>query len=215
MGTLTASHDPAHHVKPVYALPMSSPLPDRGPQDMRAADLDRERTAEILRAAAGDGRLGMEEFHERLDQVYSAKTYAELDLLTHDLPTPVHSPAASTAPGKESGVAIAVMGGYHRKGIWRAPRLFTTVAFWGGGKIDLREAVLTGGEITIRAFAVMGGVEIVVPDDADVDVTGIGIMGGFDHAASGAGAPGAPRIRVTGFAFWGGVDVRRKRRKQR
>ncbi|MEU7892696.1 DUF1707 domain-containing protein [Nonomuraea sp. NPDC049152] len=197
-----------------------TPLPDRDPREMRAADLDRERTAEILRTAAGDGRLGMEEFHERLDQVYTAKTYAELDLLTHDLPTPSHSPSPSpsslpsTTSGEESGVAIAVMGGFKRTGIWRAPRRLTTVAFWGGGKIDLRDAVLNGGEITIRAFAVMGGVEIVVPEDADVNVTGIGIMGGFDHAASGAGAPGAPRIRVTGFSFWGGIDVRRKRRKR-
>ncbi|MFD1935807.1 MULTISPECIES: DUF1707 domain-containing protein [Nonomuraea] len=195
-----------------------TPLPDRDPREMRAADLDRERTAEILRAAAGDGRLGMEEFHERLDQVYSAKTYAELDLLTHDLPTPAHTPlpvsSPSTTSGADSGVAIAVMGGFKRTGIWRAPRVLTTVAFWGGGKIDLREATLNGGEITIRAFAVMGGVDIIVPEDADVDVTGIGVMGGFDHAAGGAGAPGAPRIRITGFSFWGGVDVKRKRRKR-
>ncbi|MFE3454320.1 DUF1707 domain-containing protein [Nonomuraea sp. NPDC059194] len=197
-------------------------LPERDPREMRAADLDRERTAEILRTAAGDGRLGMEEFHERLDQVYTAKTYAELDLLTHDLPTP--SPSApfassmasgsSMASDKASGVAVGVMGGFKRTGIWRAPRLLTGVAFWGGGKIDLRDAVLNGGQITIRAFAVMGGIEIVVPEDAEVDVTGIGVMGGFDHAAAGAGAPGAPRIRVTGFAFWGGVDVKRKRRKR-
>ena len=35
-------------------------------------------------------------------------------------------------------------------------------------------------------------------------------MGGFDHRASGAGAPGAPRVVVKGFTFWGGVDVKRR-----
>ena len=35
------------------------------------------------------------------------------------------------------------------------------------------------------------------------------------HDASGPGRHGAPRITVTGFAFWGGVGVERKRRKQR
>ena len=65
-------------------------------------------------------------------------------------------------------------------------------------------------EVTIRAFALMGGVSITVPEDMDVDVSGIGFMGGFDHRASGPGAPGAPRLRVVGFAMMGGVDVRRR-----
>jgi len=41
-------------------------------------------------------------------------------------------------------------------------------------------------------------------------VSGVAFMGGFDHHASGPGAPGAPRLRVLGFALMGGVDVRRK-----
>jgi hypothetical protein len=36
-------------------------------------------------------------------------------------------------------------------------------------------------------------------------------MGGFDHREEGVpGEPGAPRVVVTGFAFWGGVGVERK-----
>jgi hypothetical protein len=35
-------------------------------------------------------------------------------------------------------------------------------------------------------------------------------MGGFDHQASGPGVPGAPRVRIVGFALMGGVDVRRR-----
>ena len=102
------------------------------------------------------------------------------------------------------------MGGFSRRGTWVAPRAFTAVAFWGGGEIDLREARFAEPEVTIRAFAVMGGVNVFVPEDAEVDVGGIGIMGGFDDRASGAGAPGAPRIVIRGLAFWGGVNVERK-----
>ena len=43
-----------------------------------------------------------------------------------------------------------------------------------------------------------------------VGIVGIGIMGGFDHRASGPGAPGAPRVRVVGCALMGGVDIRRR-----
>jgi len=52
-----------------------------------------------------------------------------------------------------------------------------------------------------------------VPEDIDVDVSGIGFMGGFDHRASGPGVPGAPCVRIIGFAMMGGVDVRRRATK--
>lgn len=191
-------------------------LPDRDPREIRVSDLDRDNTTEVLRAAAGEGRLGMEEFQERLDQVYAAKTYADLELVTRDLPDIAPSVVRAPAPrGRVGRVVVAFMGGFKRAGVWRAPDAMTAVAFWGGGKIDLREAVFSGREITIRAFAIMGGIEVVVAEDADVEVTGIGLMGGFDHQASGVGAANSPRITVKGLAFWGGVDVKRKRRKKK
>jgi hypothetical protein len=61
----------------------------------------------------------------------------------------------------------------------------------------------------------MGGIQITVPEDIDVDVAGLAFMGGFDHDASGAGVPGAPRLKVIGFALMGGVEVRRKPLKKR
>jgi hypothetical protein len=53
---------------------------------IRASDQDRDRTARLLREHHAAGRLDPEEFNERLDKVYEAKTIAELDLLTADLP---------------------------------------------------------------------------------------------------------------------------------
>ena len=55
----------------------------------------------------------------------------------------------------------------------------------------------------------MGGQTILLPPEINLEVRGIGVMGGFDHRASGAGRPGAVRVTVTGFAFWGGVGVHR------
>ncbi len=76
------------------------------PRNLRASDADRERVANVLREAAGDGRLTMDELDERLDAVYAAKTYAELEPITHDLPDAgaAHAPAPSrphraTRPG--------------------------------------------------------------------------------------------------------------------
>lgn len=195
------------------------------PGDLRASDHDRDRVAEVLRQAAGEGRLTLDELDDRLSAVYAAKTYGELEPITRDLPigapagaSPAMSPNASgTAPAAgriggrpTSSVGVGIMGGFSRSGAWVAPRVFTGVTFWGGGEIDLREARFAEGEVTIRVFAVMGGVGVIVPEDAEVDVHGIGIMGAFDDRASGPGAAGAPRIIVKGFAFWGGVGVERK-----
>lgn len=197
--------------------------------DLRASDADRERVAEVLRDALAEGRLDMEEFEERLEQTYKARTYGELAPVTRDLPAagvtapPVVSLSKeAVAEGSWAGRivggegsstwAVAVMSGFQRKGRWTVPRRFTCVAFWGGGEIDLREADFAAGEVEIHCVAVMGGVQIVVPPGVEVVVRGIGVMGGFDQRESGVpGEPGGPRVVVTGFAFWGGVGIERKK----
>ncbi len=53
---------------------------------IRASDADRDRTAALLREHLAAGRLNSEEFNERLDKAYAAKTIGELDQLLADLP---------------------------------------------------------------------------------------------------------------------------------
>jgi hypothetical protein len=198
---------------------MSSPpaVPDKG--NLRASDADRERVADVLRQAAGDGRLTMEELDERLDAVYAAKTYAELEPITKDLPEAGHVPAPSTAPagnlqrvGGEPSThgAFAILGGFSRKGDWVVPREFTAVAILGGGELDLREARFAEPVVTIHAVTIMGGIEITVPEDVSVHVTGAGIMGAFEHTSAGEGPPGAPKVIINGVAIMGGVEVKRR-----
>jgi hypothetical protein len=187
---------------------------------MRISDAERDNAASILRDAAGDGRLDLEELDERLSAVYAAKTYGDLEPITRDLPSASSSPAVSAVPSRNriggvpgSSLGIGILGGFERKGTWVVPETFNAVAFWGGGELDLREAQFAKPQVTINAWAIMGGIEILVPEDAEVHVNGIGIMGGFDHKASGAGAPGSPRVIISGLAFWGGVGTSRRARK--
>src|SRR5580693_10066459 len=134
---------------------MSQPPADPDPASLRASDKDRESAAEVLREAAGEGRLSMSELDERLDAVYEAKTYADLEPIVRDLPHPAIAPAAAAAQGSpaspasaversgakpSSGSAIAVMSGFSRKGDWVVPANFTAVVVMGGGELDLREA---------------------------------------------------------------------------
>jgi DUF1707 SHOCT-like domain/Cell wall-active antibiotics response LiaF, C-terminal len=198
------------------------PLPaDR--RHLRVSDADRDQVAEVLKEAAGQGRLTLDELDQRLDQAYAAKTYADLDTVTRDLPAvgaPVPPPGAQYSDARIGGtpgskISIAVMSEARRSGPWVVPSTYVAFAFMGGVVLDLRQARFSEREVTIQAYAWMGGVNIIVPEDIEVDVSGIAFMGGFDHRASGPGAPGAPRVRILGFAFMGGVDVRRKAPKKR
>jgi hypothetical protein len=199
-----------------------------GPADrglMRVSDADREQAAEVLREAAGQGRISMDELDERLELAYGAKTYADLAALTRDLPQDgtALSPAGGAVPASRIGgtprnkVSIAIMSGARRMGSWVLPRRYVAVAVMGGIELDLREARYSEPEVTLHAYTLMGGIQITVPEDVEVDVSGIAFMGGFDHHASGPGVPGAPRVKVIGFAMMGGVEVRRKplKKKQR
>ncbi|MFE3859336.1 DUF1707 domain-containing protein [Streptomyces goshikiensis] len=194
---------------------------------LRASDADRERVVERLRDAVAEGRLDMEEFQERLEAAYASRTYAELEPLTRDLPAVGGAPAGAAVaagPGQEqaawperiggagtSSTAVAVMSGFQRKGQWTVPARFNAVAFWGGGDLDLREASFSQREVVITCIAVMGGIQITVPPGVEVDVRGIGVMGAFDQRGNpGPLQPGAPRVVVTGFAMWGGVEIRVK-----
>jgi hypothetical protein len=196
--------------------------------EMRAADSDRERVAEQLREAAGHGRLTMDELEERLECAYSAKTYAELEPLTRDLPAagttpPLPAPAGSTAatpliggtPTKRRW-SIAIMSGSDRRGRWVVPARYNAFSFWGGVVLDLRQATFAERETVIRANAIMAGIDIIAPEGVDLRVEGFGLMGGYDDATADnvePPPPGAPIVRVVGIAFWAGVTGRRKAAK--
>src|SRR5215469_12443193 len=197
-----------------------------GPADqghMRVGDTDREQAASVLREAAGQGRLSMDELDERLELAFAAKTYADLAAVTHDLPqagTALSPAGVSPAPSRIGGTprnkfSIAIMSGARRMGSWVLPSRYVAVAVMGGVELDLRDARFSEPEVTLHAYTLMGGIQITVPEDVDVDVSGIAFMGGFDHNASGPGVPGAPRVKVIGFAFMGGVEVRRKPPKKK
>jgi len=85
----------------------------------------------------------------------------------------------------------------------------TTV--FGGAEIDLRSAATKREEITIKAEAIFGGIELWVPSHWQTIVRGTGVFGGFTDktfpAAPGAAAK-APRLVVIGAAVFGGVVVK-------
>lgn len=214
------------------------------PSRLRASDEDRSRAAEALSHAFAQGKLDYAEFDERTSTVWATKYRDELLLpladlypdparvLDQQLPavrpdhTPTPSPQAQAMslqqvtgePGGDS-FSVAVMGGSERAGGWLCAPTHTSLALMGGTVLDLRHARLSARETVIHAVAVMGGIEITVPEDVRIICDGVGIMGGFgvsdDKSVTLAREDiplDAPVIRLRGLALMGGVEVTRKAR---
>lgn len=193
---------------------------------LRASDADRDRVADVLRSAAADGRLTLTELEERLDALYAAKTYAELEPVVEDLPGTLEiiraSPSTGLEPSAPNAMARvggsptsrevkAIFGGVDRRGQWVVPGYYRVKAVFGGVELDLRRAQLEQRDVTIDVRAVFGGVAVTVPEDVTVIVDGSGVFGGFAGNAEETQPPtGAPVVRVTGKAVFGGVSVDRK-----
>ncbi len=200
--------------------------PDRS--RLRISDDDRHQVAEVLRQAAGEGRIDLDELDERLEATYQAKTYGELVPITADLPVrttgsppapPSSAPPATrpadrpTVPATTYENSISFMGDCTRRGVWRVPEQHTAFAMMGSVTLDLREAVFSAREVRIDAVAIMSGIDIVVNPWTEVVVDGVGIMGDFSQGKDKVPAElnaSSPVVRVKGFALMAGVTVTRK-----
>jgi len=177
------------------------------PPELRISEAEREQTISRLREASVVGRLSLEELSDRVESAYAARTDGELTAVTEDLPA---GPDGAQAR-EDSGWVLAVMGAGDRAGRWRPWRRTRVVAIMGGSKLDLREAQIDGSQIEITAFAVMGGIDVIVPQGVEVDLSGFALMGANQGPRdSGPRHPGAPVLRVRAYSLMGGVHVRRK-----
>ena len=191
------------------------------PSQMRISDADRQRVADVLRDAAGDGRLDLEELDERLERTWQAKTYGDLVPITVDLQAaaPVVPPAGVPVRRTPAGLpavghasSVAIMGDCKRRGVWHVPERHSAFSLMGSVTLDLREAVLASHDTHINASAIMGDVKILVPAHMHVVVDGTPIMGDYGQAKDRVPAelgPGSPTVRVRGVALMGSVQVQR------
>jgi hypothetical protein len=191
------------------------PLPE-----LRASDADREHTAELLRRAAGEGRLDVDELEERLSTVYATRTQRELDALTADVIAPEQRRQTARVPVRhgDGGTRwlVAIMSGHDRKGRWRVATNLNVVNVMGGSDIDFNDAELAGDVVTVTVFSLMGGASIRVPEGINVEVSDFAFMGGNDaDVGNPLPDPGGPTLRIKLISIMGGSDVKRGRKLSR
>jgi hypothetical protein len=188
-------------------------------ESLRVSDAERDVTLRTLGDHAAVGRLTLDELEERSGQALAAKTRGELAALTSDLPAGASpqgpqgaqgAQARGTGPKRPVRWMVSIMSGSHRRGRFRAVGNINAVAIMGGDEIDLRDAEIEGGELTLNLFALMGGANIYVPDSVDLEVGGFSLMGGHEEVGRELSPrPGAPLIRIRVYNLMSGATIYR------
>lgn len=166
---------------------------------------------EQLRDAAADGRIDLDELDARLEQALRSRTYAELAVLTADLPSPKSS---------ESRPPLVLKGGMHGAsrgpGRWEVPGHVIARGGMGGVKIDFSRTECRLTEVVVEAYGETAGVTIVIPDAWAADTSGMDPgFGGVKDKTTPDRLPGTPLIRLTGAGGMAGVVVRHPNRWER
>jgi len=183
---------------------MSDPTPSLPAR--RAADADREAATRQLRDAAANGQLDLTELEERLGAVYSAKTLAELEMITADLSV---ADLAEIPP-----LNLKTRSGSLRKnGYWRVPAHITAECTSGSIKVDFTEAECVHREVTVEVMARSGSVVLIVPKGWAVDLAqATATSGSVVNKVRGRPEPDAPILCVSGQVLSGTISARYPRR---
>ncbi len=188
-------------------------LPD-GQAQIRVSDRDRDAAAHRLQDAFAEGRLDDEEFDQRMRAALTARTGADLDVLTRDLPAATAAPAVTYAQAdrEPSGRALAYKGPLRRAGRWRVPERFTSIVYKGSGVLDLRVAELSAPVTTLRVISYKSRTDILVPPGVRVELDGIGVSKAWsaDEPLESRLAADAPVVRVRGIGYKGVIEVSTK-----
>lgn len=173
-------------------------------------DRDRRLVDERLQSAVGDGVLTLGEYDERAARVWQARTRADLDAVTHDLPAGsagpgVPLPASGSARLPEDRKVVAVLSGDRLSGPVAPGQAVAAYAVLGNAEIDLRREDLPP-ELRLRAVAVLGNVEVLVPRGVTVQVRGSSVLGSRDVQVD-PGRPGGSVVHLDAQAVLGSVQV--------
>jgi hypothetical protein len=183
---------------------------DRAAQ--RAGDTDRDAVAEMLRIAAGEGRIDLSELEERLGLVNRAKTYGELDLLVADLPQEPPSLTLTGADAEPDTLALRTTTANLRQGgHWVVPKLITAESTTGWITIDFTRAYCPHQEVTVEAVAKTAWIELILPWGWAARVGPLtAYTGHISNKAADTPDPGAPTVIVTGDPVFGYIRVRQR-----
>lgn len=192
---------------------MDAPLPE-----MRIGDQERRAVDTRLQEAHADGMLTLTEYDERAKQCWTARTRAELEVLTRDLPAPAPEPGTQpvagtrAAPARSSrsplGRLAGVLGGVAAAAVLGYSVISVIGAADGAAVFGDRQIAPVPGQDRVQVGLLFGDYDVVVPDGTRVRSAGTVVFGDFlCQQACQAQAPGARELVVDASGGFGDVRV--------
>ncbi|NGO66919.1 DUF1707 SHOCT-like domain-containing protein [Streptomyces boncukensis] len=182
----------------------------RDAAELRVSHRDRDRAVEVLRVAAGEGRLTADELDERVGAALAARTAADLAVLTADLP-----PEGMPQQARDVIRIDQRLGDAKRTGRWLVPRRMEIRLKFGELKLDFTEAVITHDTLHIDLDLRIGGnLTLVTRPGIVVDADDITYTRG-DISIQPPADPDAPvllRVLLAGRSTGGDIVARLPRR---
>lgn len=186
--------------------------------ELRVSHDDRDRVVELLRVAAGDGRLTAEELDERLETALTARTYGDLAALTKDLPAAPGLVAGAPALKPKDMVRIDCdSSSVKRAGRWLVPRRMQVRVTSGMVTLDFTGAVIAQPSLEIDVTVRGGSLTLLTMPGVVVDADDVAVRGGSVRVREPRGpeAPVTFRIKVSGEVDSGSLTARPPRPPRR
>ncbi len=191
------------------------------PED-RPIETLRKEVIDQLVMNYSHGELSLEAFERRLDDAMETSEHRVLVELTADLDLKVDQDFVDNKneqmginymPGdsKDIEYIFKIFSGEERNGAWRLPKEIQVTSIFSGVDIDLTEAQFSNPEVLITVYNIFSGLDILVPENINVQTRVFSIFGGTSNSTNSIADPNAPTVIVEGFALFSGIDIKIKR----
>jgi len=171
----------------------------------RVSNAEREQAVVVLRDHLLEGRLTLEEFSERAGQALRAQVVGDLSSIQRDLPPP--SVGAPPSHRKPTRFTLAIFGHVVRRGRIRLRRRTTAASIFADIDLDLGEASIENRRTSVSVLAILGNIDVYVPEGIDVDVSGLTIFGHRRDWGRDVAGRDAPTVHIRALGLFGTVDV--------
>jgi class 3 adenylate cyclase len=177
--------------------------------ELRASHADRDRVVEVLRTAAGDGRLTADDLDARLEAALTARTLADLEPLLADLTI-----RSGVAPADLARIECG-SGSAKREGSWVVPRRLDISVRDGSVRLDFRQAVIAVPELRIDAQIRSGTLKLITRPGIVVDADDVTVKSGSVKVVPppGPDAPVELRVKLSGRVGSGTISAKPERKK--
>ncbi len=156
-----------------------------------------------LREHLVQGRLTLDEFSERVELAYRARSLDDLEAVRSSLSV------ARTGPVQRRPIRaiVALFAHVVRRGRLKLGRRAVVLAGFSDVDVDLRGAEIAGVATSLNVLLLFANVDVYVPEHVGIDVTGVTIFGHRRQWGREAAGPESPVLRVRVLALFGTADV--------